>query len=441
MVKFYVDGQGLSAIAQALSGQSKQAGIQKGLQNQMMAAKLDNMRFEQQEKYRQQEAKDGLLTSTVRQMFPHLSQREQENIAYQAGGNAPVRGFQYGSDGQPVMGADGVPLYDDDYSIPDSLRNTPQFSALTDAVKKLNMANAYGKDIEDVARGHGRMDLNNYESGLRSNLAQALAQGNREAANQYTSALSGKAYEPFQMAGNGLMYNQATGAYQDTPLSISNINQNNAAAFANQQRGNLYGVQQDTERTQQQSYLAQADERLANAERLRQTTAGVISNNGVMFDANGNIQRVQGEQKPLPAPNNDVVRMFGVNTGEVDPITQKPIITTDIEYMNNVQNFAVQNGIGNWVTAKYMYDQSTNPVNVGRALGAAVGDMLRQQTTQQKLPQQQATKTAAKATPESIVGIKQGMSQQQIYDALSRAHKNGTVDKAELKRLADKYLK
>lgn len=407
MAKLYIDERALSPIVQALMGQSREAGIASGLQNRMMAAKLDSMRFEQDEKIRQREARDGLLASAVRQMFPNADTRTQENILYQAGGQKPVRGFRYGEDGQPVMGADGVPMADDDYSISDDLRQSANFSSLANTVSKLNMANAYGRDIEDIARGHGRIDQNNYESSLRNNIVQALMSGNRELANQNIQALSGKAYSPYSVNSTGIVLNQATGAYQDTPLSVSNINQNNAAAFANNQRGNLYGVQQDTERAQAQSYLAQAMQREAETQKTMQEASRLTA-------------------ATIPAPSADVARMFSRDTGEQDPLTRKPIVITDTDYMNAVQRFAIENGISDWGQAKYLYDQN----NVNTFWNPAI----------HRVANSVATPSTQVNTVESTLGIQSGMSKQQIADILQNAARSGKVDRNALRQLAEKYL-
>ena len=445
MVKLYIDPNGLSPLVQALTGQARDAGVQAGLRNRIAEAQLDKARMDNQAQMLQQERRDSMLAAEVRKLFPNMGTREQENILYQAGGNVPQRGFMRGSDGLPVMGADGVPMPDNDYGISQDVRNSPAFSQLADTVSKLNMANTYGKDSEDIARAFGQLDRNRYDGTLRSGIAQALAAGNQDAANRYTSALAGKAYEPYQLAGNGMMYNQATGMYHDTPLSMSNINQNNAAAYANQQRGNLYDTQRGTEQAQRLSYLAQADERGANADRLRQMMAGEINKNGVMLGQDGSLQRLPASQRPLPAPNTDVARLFTRNVG-VDPITNKPIDTPDYEYMNRVQAFALQNGIGDWVQAKYMFDQAGLPrdakseaANKVMADSVGLARAVREASLNQAANRRSAT--GGKASPESIIGIRSGMGKQQIFDAIQRANQDGTLDKQELRRLAERYLK
>lgn len=407
MARLHIDAGAISALAQALSGTSREDGIRAGLQNRLLAAQLDDARFKQQEQYRQREARESLLAAEARKMFPMLSDRERENVIYQAGGNAPMRGYRYGDDGNPLIGADGVPFPNNDYSISDNIRNSAAFTTLADAVSKFNLANAYGRDSEDIARAHGAMEKNRFNMGLQSNIARALEKGQTETANQYISAMSGKTYEPYHMGAGGGIYNQATGAYRDTPLSISSINENNAAAFANNQRGNLYGVQQDTERAQAQSYLAQAMQREAEMQKTMQEASRLAA-------------------ATIPAPSADVARMFSRDTGEQDPLTRKPIVITDTGYMNAVQRFAIENGISDWGQAKYLYDQN----NVNTFWNPTIHRVANSVTT----PSTQVN------TVESTLGIQSGMSKQQIADILQNAARSGKVDRNALRQLAEKYL-
>ena len=80
MVKLYLDANGLAPIAQALSGQSRQAGVAAGLENQMRAAQLDEQRFKQQQAYQAQERKDSMGLSAIAQALPGFSAAQVNEI-------------------------------------------------------------------------------------------------------------------------------------------------------------------------------------------------------------------------------------------------------------------------------------------------------------------------------------------------------------------------
>ena len=63
MIKLYLDANGFPPTAQALSGQSKLAGVAAGLRNQMLGAKLDEQRMRNDKEMQAQTLRDEMRGS------------------------------------------------------------------------------------------------------------------------------------------------------------------------------------------------------------------------------------------------------------------------------------------------------------------------------------------------------------------------------------------
>ena len=140
MVKLYLDANGLAPIAQALSGESKLAGVAAGLRNQMLGAKLDEQRMRNDKEMQAQTLRDEMRSG----------------------------------------------LADD----PNSLA---AFKAIQ----------AFGGDGMDFLKGQNQSYDNNYRSRL-GDLALAAAQaGDLARQNQAVAGYEGKMHSPYRADGYG----------------------------------------------------------------------------------------------------------------------------------------------------------------------------------------------------------------------------------------------
>lgn len=327
MVKLYLDANGLAPIAQALSGQSKLAGVEAGLRNQMLGAQLDEQRFKQQQAYQAQELKDSMGLSAIAQALPGFSAAQVSDVNSRFfGGKAQPQGFKYGSDGLPVMGADGVPQADNPISY------TPeQQQMIQNAVKVLapRMAaiqgmNAYGGDGLDYVKSLGLANENSYKAGLSDLVLAAAQNGDLAGQNAAVAAYEGKTHSPYRVDGYGQGYNQDTGVTRQTPASITKLG--NIAANTNYQQAQtgLADARTQSEVIQQIT------------ERLRQEGL-TLDNQGKVIKLNQSLNPQTGTAA-TKAPNADDARLFT----SVDSLTGKPQV--DYDRLNQAYLFAQQHG-------------------------------------------------------------------------------------------------
>lgn len=327
MVKLYLDANGLAPIAQALSGQSKLAGVEAGLRNQMLGAKLDEQRFKQQQAYQAQERRDSMGLSAIAQALPGFSAAQVGDVNSRFfGGKAQPQGFKYGSDGLPVMGADGVPQADNPISY------TPeQQQMIQNAVKVLapRMAaiqgmNAYGGDGLDYVKSLGLANENSYKAGLSDLVLAAAQNGDLAGQNAAVAAYEGKTHSPYRVDGYGQGYNQDTGVTRQTPASITKLG--NIAANTNYQQAQtgLADARTQSEVIQQIT------------ERLRQEGL-TLDNQGKVIKLNQSLNPQTGTAA-TKAPNADDARLFT----SVDSLTGKPQV--DYNRLNQAYLFAQQHG-------------------------------------------------------------------------------------------------
>ncbi len=160
MVKLYLDANGLAPIAQALSGQSKLAGVAAGLRNQMLGAQLDEQRMRNDKEMQAQTLRDEM------------------------------RG---------------------------------RFADNPNGLAALNAIQAFGGDGMDFLKGQNQSYDNNYRSRL-GDLALAAAQaGDLARQNQAVAGYEGKMHSPYRADGYGQQFSQDTGAVQQTPASITKL--------------------------------------------------------------------------------------------------------------------------------------------------------------------------------------------------------------------------
>lgn len=327
MVKLYLDANGLAPIAQALSGQSRQAGVAAGLENQMRAAQLDEQRFKQQQAYQAQERQDSMGLSAIAQALPGFSAAQVGDVNSRFfGGKAQPQGFKYGSDGLPVMGADGVPQADNPISYTPEQQQMIQnaVKVLAPQMTAIQGMNAYGGDGLDYVKSLGLANENSYKAGLGDLVLAAAQNGDLAGQNAAVAAYEGKTHSPYRVDGYGQGYNQDTGVTRQTPASITKLG--NIAANTNYQQAQtgLADARTQSEVIQQIT------------ERLRQEGL-TLDNQGKVIKLNQSLNPQTGTAA-TKAPNADDARLFT----SVDSLTGKPQV--DYDRLNQAYLFAQQHG-------------------------------------------------------------------------------------------------
>ena len=327
MVKLYLDANGLAPIAQALSGQSRQAGVAAGLENQMRAAKLDEQRFKQQQAYQAQERRDNMALSAIAQALPGFSAAQVADVNSRFfGGEAQPQGFKYGSDGLPVMGADGVPLAADPISYTPEQQQMIQnaVKVLAPQMTAIQGMNAYGGDGLDYVKSLGLANENSYKAGLRDLVLAAAQNGDLAGQNAAVAAYEGKTHSPYRVDGYGQGYNQDTGVTRQTPASAAKIDNITANTGYQQAQTGLADARTQSEVIQQIT------------ERLRQEGL-TLDNQGKVIKLNQSLNPQTGTAA-TKAPNADDARLFT----SVDSLTGKPQV--DYNRLNQAYLFAQQHG-------------------------------------------------------------------------------------------------
>lgn len=327
MVKLYLDANGLAPIAQALSGQSKLAGVEAGLRNQMLGAQLDEQRFKQQQAYQAQERQDSMGLSAIAQALPGFSAAQVGDVNSRFfGGKAQPQGFKYGSDGLPVMGADGVPQAADPISYTPEQQQMIQnaVKVLAPQMTAIQGMNAYGGDGLDYVKSLGLANENSYKAGLSDLVLAAAQNGDLAGQNAAVAAYEGKTHSPYRVDGYGQGYNQDTGVTRQTPASITKLG--NIAANTNYQQAQtgLADARTQSEVIQQIT------------ERLRQEGL-TLDNQGKVIKLNQSLNPQTGTAA-TKAPNADDARLFT----SVDSLTGKPQV--DYNRLNQAYLFAQQHG-------------------------------------------------------------------------------------------------
>lgn len=327
MVKLYLDANGLAPIAQALSGQSRQAGVAAGLENQMRAAKLDEQRFKQQQAYQAQERRNSMGLSAIAQALPGFSAAQVADVNSRFfGGEAQPQGFKYGSDGLPVMGADGVPLAADPISYTPEQQQMIQnaVKVLAPQMTAIQGMNAYGGDGLDYVKSLGLANENSYKAGLRDLVLAAAQNGDLAGQNAAVAAYEGKTHSPYRVDGYGQGYNQDTGVTRQTPASAAKIDNITANTGYQQAQTGLADARTQSEVIQQIT------------ERLRQEGL-TLDNQGKVIKLNQSLNPQTGTAA-TKAPNADDARLFT----SVDSLTGKPQV--DYNRLNQAYLFAQQHG-------------------------------------------------------------------------------------------------
>ena len=262
MVKFVITEEAMSPIAQALSGQSRMAGVAAGLKNQMLGLELDKMREERQQAERQRQMRENLIPNRISRLFPQLSEGARNILAGQLTGQKPEQGvpsdlFQYQADRHAAEHAMTLPQWE----------NARQYG---DAV---NLTNAFGGNGLEAIKGIG-LAQDNANKEYYGTLAQAaLESGDRDMANQAIAARNGDVYNPYRTDSNGLMYNSSTGRFEITPIGQANLGNIQAQTNERNAHTGLYAAQTETEGLKQQGLAIDNEGKVVRLEEMRNPQA------------------------------------------------------------------------------------------------------------------------------------------------------------------------
>ena len=262
MVKFVITEEAMSPIAQALSGQSRMAGVAAGLKNQMLGLELDKMREERQQAERQRQMRENLIPNRISRLFPQLSEGARNILAGQLTGQKPEQGvpsdlFQYQADRHAAEHAMTLPQWE----------NARQYG---DAV---NLTNAFGGNGLEAIKGIG-LAQDNANKEYYGTLAQAaLESGDRDMANQAIAARNGNVYNPYRTDSNGMVLNTANGQYRMTPIGEANWSNIKAQTNERNAHTGLYVAQTGTEWLKQQGLVIDNQGKLVRLEELQNPQA------------------------------------------------------------------------------------------------------------------------------------------------------------------------
>ena len=262
MVKFVITEEAMSPIAQALSGQSRMAGVAAGLKNQMLGLELDKMREERQQAERQRQMRENLIPNRISRLFPQLSEGARNILAGQLTGQKPEQGvpsdlFQYQADRHAAEHA----------------MTLPQWASAQQYGDAVNLTNAFGGNGLEAIKGIG-LALDNANKEYYGTLAQeALESGDRDMANQAIAARNGDVYKPYRTDSNGVVLNTANGQYRMTP--IGEATRSNIQAQTNERNAHtgLYVAQTGTEGLKQQGLAIDNEGKVVRLEEMRNPQA------------------------------------------------------------------------------------------------------------------------------------------------------------------------
>jgi hypothetical protein len=348
MVKFVITEDAMSPIAQALSGQSRMAGVAAGLKNQMLGLELDKMREERQQAQQQRQMRENLIPSRISRLFPQLSEGARNILAGQLTGQKPEQGvpsdlFQYQADRYAAEHAMTLPQW----------ANAQRYA---DAIQ---MNNAFGGNGLEAIKGIGLAQDNANKEYYDMAAREALESGNRDMANQAIAARNGDVYSPYSTGPDGSILNRTTGQYTPTTAYTARIGEINSRTNLNQVNTALSGARITTEELRQQGLAIDNHGKLVRLEELHNPQAKPPSQ----------------VYKPLPAAavesifnmDNDAYQAFRLEMarkGYADENEYLPIYLREMEgrkAAGNIVGNAMGGASANSPTAQAALNSAGNP--------------------------------------------------------------------------------
>lgn len=346
-MKFVIDQNAMAPLAEALSGRSRLAGVAAGLKNQMLGLEVDKMRQEQDRRLQAETQRQNAGLSLLAQNLPGFSREQLGQVGHDVFGfEKPALGFRYGNDGQPMMGADGVPQYAQPEPLSAAQQQTLQAAmpVLGPKLNALQMVGAYGGDGLDAVKAQGLAAEQAHQQGLGDLVMQAVRAGDVDRQNAAVAASAGKSYLPLKADGSGQLYHAATGAVQQTPVSAARIENMQADTAYTGARTGLVGLQAAGQQLQNVGYgLDNQSKEVKLLEQLNPVTG----------------------QQVTRAPTADDARLF---TRYQEDAMGKLYPVVDHDQMAQVYAFAQEHGfptVASALQAYHMYDQRVRPAQIG----------------------------------------------------------------------------
>lgn len=262
MVKFVITEEAMSPIAQALSGQSRMAGVAAGLKNQMLGLELDKMREERQQAERQRQMRNDLIPNRIRQMFGDYSPRVQNRLAERLGWQNP----------NPEASPNLLEEYNDAVALQKAM-SLPQWANAQRYADAVHLNDAFGGNGLEAIKGIGLAQDNANKEYYDMAARAALESGNRDMANQAIAARNGDVYSPYSTGPDGSILNRATGQYTPTTAYTARIGEINSRTNLNQVNTALSGARITTEELRQQGLAIDNQGKLVRLEELHNPQA------------------------------------------------------------------------------------------------------------------------------------------------------------------------
>lgn len=262
MVKFVITEDAMSPIAQALSGQSRMAGVAAGLKNQMLGLELDKMREERQQAQQQRQMRNELIPNRIRQMFGGFSPRVQNRLAERLGWQNP----------NPEASPNLLEEYNDAVALQKAM-SLPQWANAQRYADAIQLNNAFGGNGLEAIKGIGLAQDNANKEYYDMAAREALERGNRDMANQAIAARNGDVYSPYSTGPDGSILNRTTGQYTPTTAYTARIGEINSRTNLNQVNTALSGARITTEELRQQGLAIDNQGKLVRLEELHNPQA------------------------------------------------------------------------------------------------------------------------------------------------------------------------
>lgn len=262
MVKFVITEEAMSPIAQALSGQSRMAGVAAGLKNQMLGLELDKMREERQQAERQRQMRNDLIPNRIRQMFGDYSPRVQNRLAERLGWQNP----------NPEASPNLLEEYNDAVALQKAM-SLPQWANAQRYADAVHLNDAFGGNGLEAIKGIGLAQDNANKEYYDMAARTALENGNRDMANQAIAARNGDVYSPYSTGPDGAILNRTTGQYTPTTAYTARVGEINSRTNLNQVNTALSGARITTEELRQQGLAIDNQGKLVRLEELQNPQA------------------------------------------------------------------------------------------------------------------------------------------------------------------------
>lgn len=262
MVKFVITEEAMSPIAQALSGQSRMAGVAAGLKNQMLGLELDKMREERQQAERQRQMRNDLIPNRIRQMFGDYSPRVQNRLAERLGWQNP----------NPEASPNLLEEYNDAVALQKAM-SLPQWANAQRYADAVHLNDAFGGNGLEAIKGIGLAQDNANKEYYDMAARAASAAGDRDMFNQMVAARNGDVYSPYSTGPDGAILNRTTGQYTPTTAYTARVGEINSRTNLNQVNTALSGARITTEELRQQGLAIDNQGKLVRLEELQNPQA------------------------------------------------------------------------------------------------------------------------------------------------------------------------